>query len=159
MCRHVVLGFSGCGHYVISYCCEVSLAPPTTFYRYSLHWWNFDLYKKLRQVWALTTFTTHYHPPLYTQVASCDLFRDEAIDCELHLIVCQSIDQRHVIVLGCRYVQCIHVFKCRYNIICMYCTHTLFFCVGGLVIRMMNSERVMWVSCYAHSSHLGPHPL
>ena len=49
-CRHVVLGFSGCGHYIISYCCEVSLAPPTTFYRYSLHWWNFDLYRKLREV-------------------------------------------------------------------------------------------------------------
>lgn len=149
MCRHVVLGFSGCGHYIISYRCEVSLAPPTTFYRYSLHWWKFDLYKKLHQVCALYQFPPLPSPglpdilQLPSQVASYDLFRDEAIHCELHLIVCQSIDQQHVIIIGCRYVHVVlHACMCPFK-----CTSSLLFHVHvhveDLAIMMMNIERVM----------------
>ena len=59
-----------------------------------------------------------------SQVASYDLFRDEAIHCELHLIVCQSIDQQHVIVIGCRYVvSCTCAYLVCYSMYCK-CTCT-----------------------------------
>ena len=74
------------------------------------------------------------HP---SQVASYDLFRDEAIHCELHLIVCQSTDQ-HMIVIGCRYVV-LHTCTCPFK-----CISSLLFHVHAedLAIMMMNTERV-----------------
>jgi hypothetical protein len=82
------------------------------------------------------------YPSVPSQVASYDLFRDEAIHCELHLIVCQSTDHQHAIVLGCRYMYYTHV---HVHVHTLQCTSSLLFYVHAedLAIVMMNIERVM----------------
>ena len=50
--RHVILGFTKSGKYLISYCLKIESddASPVPCYHYSLHWWQFDQQSPLIQV-------------------------------------------------------------------------------------------------------------
>ena len=50
--RHVVLGFTKNGRYLISYCLQIDNndTSPMPRYIYSLHWWEFNLGKPVVQV-------------------------------------------------------------------------------------------------------------
>lgn len=50
--RHVILGFTKSGKYLISYCLKIESddASPVPSYHYSLHWWQFDQQSPLVQV-------------------------------------------------------------------------------------------------------------
>ena len=75
-------------------------------YTYSLHWWLFDLKGSLKHVGIilLIWFITICVWFLISQVCERQLFCGEEIDLYLQLVVCQTPDGRHVVVMGCRYV-------------------------------------------------------
>ena len=156
MCRHVVLGFSECGNYLISYCCQISLAPPTTFYHYSLHWWHFDLYKRLHLVSSENPFpyAQSMKFTLSFKVGSYDLFRDEVINRELHLIVCQSIGQQDVVVLGCRYAAVLSVFSPGFLYGGVHCTVEVItilqeWCYHSITINKGGTFSALWaIHCH-----------
>lgn len=55
--RHIFLGFSKCGRYVLSYTSS-SGDDDFSFYIYHLYWWEFNVHSKLKLVgpgWALGT--------------------------------------------------------------------------------------------------------
>ena len=89
----------------------------------------------------------------HAQVASYDLFRDESIHCELHLIVCQSIDQQHVIILGCRYM---YVRKLMSVHMCMHPTHDP--CVVFFLCRGCRDKDDEQRACYVSILQCPPHP-
>lgn len=50
-CRHIFLGFSKCGRYVLSYTSS-SGDDDFSFYIYHLYWWEFNVHSKLKMVWT-----------------------------------------------------------------------------------------------------------
>ena len=50
--RHVILGFTKNGRYLISYCLKIDNddSSPLPSYVYSLHWWEFNQHRPLIQV-------------------------------------------------------------------------------------------------------------
>lgn len=50
--RHVILGFTKDGRYLISYCLRIDSddSSPLPHYVYSLHWWQFNQHRPLVQV-------------------------------------------------------------------------------------------------------------
>ncbi|XP_039573159.1 coiled-coil and C2 domain-containing protein 1A-like, partial [Passer montanus] len=78
--KHIFLGFSKCGRYVLSY---TSSSDDFSFYLYHLYWWEFNVHSKLR---------------LVRQVR---LFQGEEIYSDLYLTVCEwPGDSDKVIVFG-----------------------------------------------------------
>ncbi|XP_046844713.1 uncharacterized protein LOC124438581 [Xenia sp. Carnegie-2017] len=79
---HVLLGFTNCGEYVISYLQDRD-SHSLPFYKYTLHWWKFDLRRPLREV------------------CSVSLFEERSIMGELKLLVCQTFNDDRIVVHGC----------------------------------------------------------
>ncbi|XP_025905652.1 DDB1- and CUL4-associated factor 15, partial [Nothoprocta perdicaria] len=80
--RHIFLGFSKCGRYVLSYTSSGG-DDVFSFYMYHLYWWEFNVHSRLR---------------LVRQVR---LFQDEEIYSDLYLTVCEwPGDSSKVIVFG-----------------------------------------------------------
>ena len=48
--RHVFLGFTKCGRYVLSYTSDCGEDDDFSFYTYHLYWWEFNLHSRLKQV-------------------------------------------------------------------------------------------------------------
>lgn len=113
--RHIFLGFSKCGRYVLSYTSS-SGDDDFSFYIYHLYWWEFNVHSKLKLVlcpppapdppslppgdspglWGRP-------PSLYPlpQVRQVRLFQDEEIYSDLYLTVCEwPSDSSKVIVFG-----------------------------------------------------------
>lgn len=57
-CRHVFLGFSKSGQFVLSYTLHVEQDEQTAYpvYVYRLQWWHFVPYKRLRKVRVFCDF-------------------------------------------------------------------------------------------------------
>lgn len=49
-CRHIFLGFTKCGRYVLSYTSDCGEDDDFSFYTYHLYWWEFNLHSRLKQV-------------------------------------------------------------------------------------------------------------
>lgn len=47
--RHVFLGFTKCGRYILSYTRDCG-EDDFSFYTYHLYWWEFNLHSRLKQV-------------------------------------------------------------------------------------------------------------
>ncbi|CAB3999833.1 Hypothetical predicted protein [Paramuricea clavata] len=81
---HVLLGFTKCGEYLMSYYKElqddVSFGLP--MYKYTLHWWKFNLRRPLQQVCHVL------------------LFVGEVITEDLLLIVCHTLNDNRILVHG-----------------------------------------------------------
>lgn len=48
--RHIFLGFTKCGRYVLSYTSDYGEDDDFSFYIYHLYWWEFNLHSRLKQV-------------------------------------------------------------------------------------------------------------
>lgn len=48
--RHIFLGFTKCGRYVLSYTSDCGEDDDFSFYTYHLYWWEFNLHSRLKQV-------------------------------------------------------------------------------------------------------------
>ena len=48
--RHIFLGFTKCGRYVLSYTSDCGEDDDFSFYSYHLYWWEFNLHSRLKQV-------------------------------------------------------------------------------------------------------------
>lgn len=48
--RHIFLGFTRCGRYVLSYTSDCGEDDDFSFYTYHLYWWEFNLHSRLKQV-------------------------------------------------------------------------------------------------------------
>lgn len=48
--RHIFLGFTKCGRYVLSYTSDCGEDDDFSFYIYHLYWWEFNLHSRLKQV-------------------------------------------------------------------------------------------------------------
>ena len=88
---HVLLGFTKCGEYLLSYFKEiqelvtVTFGLPSNSYKYTMHWWKFNLRKPLQQV------------------SHVSLFVGEVITDELLLNVCHTLNDNRILVHGCAY--------------------------------------------------------
>ncbi|MGH0188334.1 UNVERIFIED_CONTAM: hypothetical protein FKN15_029108 [Acipenser sinensis] len=80
--RHIFLGFTKCGRYVLSYTSDCG-DDDFSFYIYHLYWWEFNIHSKLRQV-------RHVR-----------LFMGEEIYSDLYLTVCEwPSDRSKIIIFG-----------------------------------------------------------
>lgn len=48
--RHIFLGFTKCGRYVLSYTGDLGEDDDFSFYTYHLYWWEFNMHSRLKQV-------------------------------------------------------------------------------------------------------------
>ncbi|EDV23475.1 uncharacterized protein TRIADDRAFT_58134 [Trichoplax adhaerens] len=81
----VFLGFTKDGQRLLSYSCNISTNQSTGFapvYKYTLYWWNFNLNQPL------------------TKYKSIRLFRDEEIQQQLKIILCESINDKYTVIVG-----------------------------------------------------------
>lgn len=128
--RHIFLGFSKCGRYVLSYTSNSS-DDDFSFYIYHLYWWEFNVHSKLKlvphpptsarqmdgqappslpgaspSIWGgapppAAAATAPLPPCPLPQVRQVRLFQDEEIYSDLYLTVCEwPSDSSKVIVFG-----------------------------------------------------------
>uniref|UniRef100_A0A4W5KLD8 DDB1- and CUL4-associated factor 15 WD40 repeat-containing domain-containing protein n=1 Tax=Hucho hucho TaxID=62062 RepID=A0A4W5KLD8_9TELE len=81
--RHIFLGFTKCGRYVLSYTSDCGEDDDFSFYTYHLYWWEFNLHSRLKQV---------HHVRLFT---------GEDIYSDLYLTVCEwPNDHSKIVIFG-----------------------------------------------------------
>ena len=54
--RHVVMGLTQCGQFLLTYTYNVELSGTNTIYKYLLHWWAFTPNRVARKVAEVTLF-------------------------------------------------------------------------------------------------------
>ena len=76
--RHIFLGFTKCGRYVLSYTSDCGEDDDFSFYTYHLYWWEFNLHSRLKQVkeWILISYLEMAALSLY--VPLCGIITGEA---------------------------------------------------------------------------------
>ncbi|XP_065676125.1 uncharacterized protein LOC101236399 isoform X3 [Hydra vulgaris] len=85
---HIFLGFSADGQYLVSYRCEMITDVDlmvSVRYQYFLYWWLFHLWKPLQKI------------------RKVELFVNENISQELHLLFCESFQNEYIVVHGSTY--------------------------------------------------------
>uniref|UniRef100_A0A3Q2W5H7 DDB1 and CUL4 associated factor 15 n=1 Tax=Haplochromis burtoni TaxID=8153 RepID=A0A3Q2W5H7_HAPBU len=81
--RHIFLGFTKCGRYVLSYTSDCGEDDDFSFYTYHLYWWEFNLHSRLKQVHHVR------------------LFAGEEIYSDLYLTVCEwPNDHSKIVIFG-----------------------------------------------------------
>ncbi|XP_031720700.1 DDB1- and CUL4-associated factor 15 isoform X2 [Anarrhichthys ocellatus] len=81
--RHVFLGFTKCGRYILSYTSDCGEDDDFSFYTYHLYWWEFNLHSRLKQVHHVR------------------LFAGEEIYSDLYLTVCEwPNDHSKIVIFG-----------------------------------------------------------
>lgn len=61
--RHIFLGFTKCGQYVLSYTSDYGEDDDFSFYIYHLYWWEFNLHSRLKQVKKANSHTVKDYMP------------------------------------------------------------------------------------------------
>ncbi|XP_028403865.1 uncharacterized protein LOC114526458 [Dendronephthya gigantea] len=83
---HVLLGFTKCGKYLLSYYKELQDDVSFGLFKYTLHWWKFNLRRPLQKV------------------SHVSLFVGEHIAEDLLLIVCHTLNDNRILVHGYAYL-------------------------------------------------------